>query len=206
MKLVVTGDNECVSTLNVHQRHLLVADGDNVDVGDILSDGLEDPHSLLEVLGIEALHTHTITSLKTLFLDNGIATHEKHMEIILRAMTRKVLILHSGSIDYLEGDIVELEPIIQYNHRLRKAGLEEIKFRRVLLSLTKAALNNSSFLAAASFQESDKVLTEAAIAGRIDPLYGIKENIIAGKRIPAGTGFPRISAAAKAEFAKLKGE
>ena len=204
LKLVITGENETMTVANMDYTLLLVEDGDKVSVGDILSDGREDPHTLLKVLGIEALHEHVITALKTLFLDNGIATNEKHMEIILRAMTRKVTVLSSNSIDYLEGDIVHIEELTRYNARLRANGLEEIQFTRVLQGITKAALSHSSFLAAASFQESDKVLIPAAIAGKVDPLYGIKENIIAGKRIPAGTGFPTTSPAARTVFNKLQ--
>ena len=168
---------------------LLVNSGDFVEVGDLLTDGSANPHEIMLIKGVCAVQKHIIHEIIKLYKHSGVDINSKHVEIIIRQMTRKIKIGDSGETDLISGSIVDITNFNEENDRMLLAGKTPASGKRLLLGITKAALSNDSFLSAASFQEPIRVLTDAAIKGKIDPLVGLKENVIIGKLIPAGTGF-----------------
>jgi DNA-directed RNA polymerase subunit beta' len=165
-----------------------VQDGDRVEVGDLLHAGTEDPHDVLRVLGQRAVQVFLTDQVQAVYRSQGVGIHDKHVEIIVRQMLRRVTVLESGDTELLPGELVERPRFEAENRRVVAEGGTPASGRPQLMGITKASLATDSWLSAASFQETTRVLTEAAINAKSDPLIGLKENVILGKLIPAGTG------------------
>ena len=168
---------------------LLVAEGDHVEAGQPLTEGSLNPHRILRINGRDACQKYLLTEIQRVYRSQGQNIHDKHFEVIIRKMLAKVQVVHSGDSKYLPGDFVDRLIIRKVNEELLAQGKQPARYVEILLGVTKASLNTDSFLSAASFQHTIKVLAGATIAGQTDPLYGLKENVIIGKLIPAGTGF-----------------
>jgi len=166
-----------------------VKKGEQVTQGQILSEGHLDLKKLFKINGEEALHRYIVQEVQEIYQTQGEGINDKHLEIIVRRMLSRVKVTKSGETDLLEGDIVELERFEEVNEEAKKNGLKEAKGERLVLGISKVALSTGSFLSAASFQETAKVLINASIQGKCDHLRGLKENVIIGKLIPAGTGY-----------------
>ena len=170
-------------------RAVSFLEGDHVERGDILCHGPVDTHSLLALHGVEELAKHLIAEVQDVYRLQGVVINDKHIETICRQMMKKVTITDSGDSNYIEGDIADLGQVRAANKNLESSGKKPVVFDRMLLGITKAALSTDSFISAASFQETTRVLTEAAVTSRKDILKGLKENVVVGRLIPAGTGF-----------------
>ena len=168
---------------------LLVRDGDKIEAGDPLTEGSLNPHRILRIRGREACELYLLGEVQKVYRSQGQNIHDKHFEVIIRKMLSKVQVTRPGDTKYLPGDPVDRLEIRRVNEALLADGKQPAKFSEVLLGVTKASLSTDSFLSASSFQHTIKVLAGAAIASTTDPLYGLKENVIIGKLIPAGTGF-----------------
>ncbi|MCL4423844.1 MAG: hypothetical protein M1115_11950, partial [Actinobacteria bacterium] len=173
------------------RAHLEVADGDDVTAGDALVEGPKDPKELLEVKGVRETQQYLVEEVQKVYRDQGVSIHDKHIELIVRQMLRRVSVAESGDSPFLPGERVDSQTYAQVNRELVQQGKKAAEGRPELMGITKASLATDSWLSAASFQETTRVLTEAAIEGRSDQLFGLKENIIIGKLIPAGTGMSR---------------
>lgn len=169
-------------------RHMTVFEGENVEKGEVVSDGPENPHDILRLKGIEALTQYVVKEIQDVYRLQGVTINDKHIEVIVCQMLRKADIASAGESAMIKGEQVEHVRLLDENDRLRSEGLQPAKYQRVLLGITKAALATESFISAASFQETTRVLTEAAVTGKRDNLRGLKENVIVGRLIPAGTG------------------
>ena len=169
-------------------RHLSVAEGDYVRVGDKLVDGALVPHDILDVLGVEALADYLTNEVQDVYRLQGVKINDKHIEVILRQMLQKVEITEAGDTTFIAGEHVEREAFESTNDRMIKGGKAPAEGKPVLLGITKASLQTRSFISAASFQETTRVLTDAAVQGKEDSLIGLKENVIVGRLIPAGSG------------------
>ena len=172
---------------------LRVEDGDVVTAGDELIEGSINPHDLLRILGVKAVQDYLVKEVQQTYRRQGVEIADKHIEVIVRQMLRKVKIEEANDTDLLPGSLVDIFRFDQANRKVLEQGGRPATAKRTLLGITKAALATESFLSAASFQETTRVLTEAAIKGKVDPLLGLKENVIIGKQIPAGTGMKRYS-------------
>ncbi len=170
---------------------LKVQSGDHVEAGDELVEGSVNPHDLMRILGVKAVQEYLLKEVLSVYRLQGVAVADKHIEIIIHQMLRKVRIEDAGDTTLLPGSLVDIFNFEKANREAIMAGLRPAAAKRILLGITKASLATESFLSAASFQETTRVLTEAAIRGKIDPLLGLKENVIIGKLIPAGTGMHR---------------
>ena len=170
---------------------LKVADGDHIKVGTQLVEGSVDPKKILTILGKRAAQVNIVEEVHTVYRSQGVDIHDKHIEVIVHQMTRRVTIIDSGDTDLLPGELVDNARFREINRNIVKNGGRPAVGRPALMGITKASLATDSWLSAASFQETTKVLTEAAIKGKVDPLIGLKENVIIGKLIPAGTGMKR---------------
>jgi DNA-directed RNA polymerase subunit beta' len=179
---------EPIEYLVPKSKHLNVQEGDIIKKGEYLLDGNPAPQDILSILGVEALADYLVNEIQKVYRLQGVPIDDKHIEVIVRQMLQKVEILDSGSTSMLQGEQIDALEFEEANIAARKAGREEARGMRVLLGITKASLQTRSFFSAASFQETTRVLTEAAIQGKIDPLEGLKENVIVGRLIPAGTG------------------
>ena len=191
-EIVVMGaDNEMKKYPVNYGSKLKVQDGDNVAAGDELVEGSINPHDLLRILGVKAVQEHQVREVQSVYRRQGVEIADKHIEVIVRQMLRKIRVEDAADTDLLPGSLVDIFKFEQENERVILAGGRPATAKRVLLGITKASLATESFFSAASFQETTRVLTEAAIKGKVDPLLGIKENVIVGKLIPAGTGMKR---------------
>ncbi len=192
-KLVVVPDDgsEEVAYPVSKRSRLLVADGDHVDVGQQLVQGAVDPKQVLRILGQRAVQLHLVAEVQDVYRSQGVSIHDKHIEVIVRQMLKRVTIIEGGDTEFLPGELVERGLFEAENRRVVAAGSTPAAGRPELMGITKASLATESWLSAASFQETTRVLTEAAIHGKSDPLLGLKENVILGKLIPAGTGMPQ---------------
>ena len=189
-RLVITPENgEPTEILVQKYRAVSFLEGDTVERGDILCHGPVDTHSLLALHGVEELAKHLIAEVQDVYRLQGVVINDKHIEVICRQMMKKVTVTDSGDSEYLEGDVVQLGDIRTINANLEASDKKPAKFERMLLGITKAALSTDSFVSAASFQETTRVLTEAAVTSKKDSLKGLKENVVVGRLIPAGTGF-----------------
>ena len=168
--------------------HINVQEGDRVRRGERLMEGSPAPHDILKVLGIEALSTYLTDEVQEVYRLQGVKINDKHIEVIVRQMIRRVQIIDAGSSTYVAGEQVERKQVVRQNRKLEAEGKAPARFEPVLLGITKASLNTESFISAASFQETTRVITEAALAGKVDWLRGLKENVILGRLLPAGTG------------------
>ncbi|MFC3994633.1 DNA-directed RNA polymerase subunit beta' [Nocardiopsis sediminis] len=173
------------------RAQLLVGEGEHVSVGQQLIQGAINPHEVLRIQGPRAVQQHLVSEVQEVYKSQGVSIHDKHIEIIVRQMLKRVNILESGDTELLPGEMVERPKFEAINRRVVAEGGQPAAGRPVLLGITKASLATESWLSAASFQETTRVLTENAIHGKSDPLVGLKENVIIGKLIPAGTGLPQ---------------
>ena len=192
-KIIVTPDDggeEMAYQVPMRSR-LLVSDGDHVHVGQQLIQGAINPHEVLRILGSREVQLHLVHEVQEVYRSQGVSIHDKHIEIIIRQMLKRVNVLESGDTDLLPGELVERPRFENVNRATVEAGGTPASGRPVLMGITKASLATESWLSAASFQETTRVLTDAAIHAKSDPLLGLKENVIIGKLIPAGTGMPR---------------
>jgi DNA-directed RNA polymerase subunit beta' len=181
---------ESVDHLVPMGRHIIVTDGDSVKRGDQITEGPVSPEDLLEACGAQELQEHLVNEVQSVYRVQGVEINDKHIEIIIRQMLRKVKITDPGDADqYLWGDQVDRSTFIKVNEEIVANGGKPAEAEPVLLGITKASLETDSFISAASFQDTTRVLTEAATLGKIDYLTGFKENVIMGHLIPAGTGF-----------------
>ena len=169
-------------------RHLSVFEGEHVDKGEVVSEGPPIPHDILRLKGIEQLARYIVTEIQEVYRLQGVKINDKHIEVIVRQMLRKVIITSSGDSKLIKGEQVEYTTFLAENERLLAEGLVTATAERELLGITKASLATESFISAASFQETTRVLTEAAVTGKRDYLRGLKENVVVGRLIPAGTG------------------
>jgi DNA-directed RNA polymerase subunit beta' len=166
-------------------------DGDHVTVGQLLLEGTPDPHEVLRVMGPRQAQMHLVEEVQKVYRAQGVSIHDKHIEIIVRQMLRRVTVIDSGDTDFLPGELPERTKFEAVNRQTVAEGGQPASGRPVLMGITKASLTTDSWLSAASFQETTRVLTDAAINGKSDKLVGLKENVIIGKLIPAGTGINR---------------
>ena len=173
------------------ERPLRVREGDEVTAGDALVEGPRDPKELLEIKGVRAVQQYLVDEVQRVYRDQGVSIHDKHIELIVRQMTRRIAVQEPGESDFLPGERVDQRVFTDANRQLVTEGRKPAEGRTELMGITKASLATDSWLSAASFQETTRVLTEAAIESRSDGLLGLKENIIIGKLIPAGTGMTR---------------
>ncbi|MDN3557232.1 DNA-directed RNA polymerase subunit beta' [Halomonas maura] len=169
-------------------RQIAVFEGETVEKGEVISDGPSNPHDILRLLGIAELAKYIVAEVQDVYRLQGVGINDKHIEVIVRQMLRKVEITDAGDSDFIPGDQVELVRVLEENARLEQQDKFPAKCQRLLLGITKASLATESFISAASFQETTRVLTEAAVTGKRDYLRGLKENVVVGRLIPAGTG------------------
>ncbi|MGB4881674.1 MAG: DNA-directed RNA polymerase subunit beta' [Neisseria sp.] len=188
-RLVITDvDGVAYETLISKEKQILVHDGQVVNRGEIIVDGSVDPHDILRLKGIEELARYIVQEVQEVYRLQGVRISDKHIEVIIRQMLRRVNIADSGETGFITGEQVERGDVTLANERALHEGKEPARYENVLLGITKASLSTDSFISAASFQETTRVLTEAAIMGKKDDLRGLKENVIVGRLIPAGTG------------------
>jgi len=193
-EIVITSDEDPKENKTyqiTYGSRLKVAEGDHVDAGDELTEGSVNPHDLLRILGVKAVQEYLLKEVLSVYRLQGVGVSDKHIEIIIHQMLRKVRVEDSGDTDLLTGSLVDIFRFEEANKKAILGGGTPAIAKRILLGITKASLATESFLSAASFQETTRVLTEAAIRGKVDPLIGLKENVILGKLIPAGTGMKR---------------
>ena len=190
IRLLITNEAGEATEMMIHQwRQINVFDGETVEKGDVISDGPSNPHDILRLLGVEPLADYVVKEVQAVYRLQGVKISDKHIEVIVKQMLRKVEILHQGDSTYVNGETAEYVRVVEMNKQLKAQGKDAIKYQRLLMGITKASLSTESFISAASFQETTRVLTEASITGRMDGLRGLKENVIVGRLIPAGTGF-----------------
>jgi DNA-directed RNA polymerase subunit beta' len=190
--VVVPDDGSDERAYPVSKRsRLLVEEGQHINVGDKMVVGAINPHEVLRILGQRAVQQHLVDEVQEVYRSQGVSIHDKHIEIIIRQMLRRVTVIESGDAELLPGELVERSRFEAENRRVVSEGGQPASGRPVLMGITKASLATESWLSAASFQETTRVLTDAAIHAKSDPLLGLKENVIIGKLIPAGTGMPR---------------
>ena len=188
-KITVTTEEGEVFEYNVSRsRHLNVEDGEHVHAGDSLTSGMPNVHDILRILGPDEVQRYLVREVQEIYTLQGVDINDKHIEIIVRQMLRKVRITESGDTNFVVGDRVDKLHLQAVNRLIAKEGKKIATAKPILMGITKASLGTESFISAASFQETTRVLTEAALVGQCDHLYGLKENIVIGKLIPAGTG------------------
>ncbi len=170
-------------------RNIVVQEGDFVNLGDVLVDGTVAPHDILNVLGVEALAEYMVNEIQEVYRLQGVKINDKHIEVIVRQMLRKVEVVNPGDTTFVSGEQVDLKDFQEENKKTIDIGGTPATAKRILQGITKASLQTHSFISAASFQETTRVLTDAALEGKIDELKGLKENVLVGRLIPAGTGF-----------------
>jgi len=188
-KLIITGDDGEEREYDIPRgTHINVQDGDRVRAGEALMDGPLNPHDILRVLGMSRLQEYLVNEIQEVYRLQGVNINDKHIEVIVRQMLRWVKIKEVGDTEFLLEEQVDRFRFQDENERVRQEGGEVAQAEPLLLGITKASLSTDSFISAASFQETTRVLTEAAISGRVDYLRGLKENVIMGRLIPAGTG------------------
>ncbi len=184
-----TGDSKAY--LIPYGSRIRVQDGQVIGAGDELTEGPVNPHDILKIKGVQAVQDYMLREVQRVYRLQGVEINDKHIEVIVRQMLKKIRVEKSGDTDYLPGTLVDALDFEEINEQLEAEGKELAEGTQVMLGITKASLATNSFLSAASFQETTKVLTEAAIKGKVDPLIGLKENVLLGKLIPAGTGMKR---------------
>lgn len=192
-EVVVTNHEtgETKTYLIPYGSRIKIMDGAVLEAGDELTEGSVNPHDILKIKGVRAVQDYMLQEVQRVYRLQGVEINDKHIEVIVRQMLKKVRIENNGDSEFLPGTLVDILDFDDVNEKLEEEGKEPAEGKQVLLGITKASLATNSFLSAASFQETTKVLTEAAIKGKVDPLIGLKENVIIGKLIPAGTGMKR---------------
>ena len=194
-EIIVTNreTGESKAYLIPYGSRIKVADGAELEAGDELTEGSVNPHDILRIKGLRAVQDYMIQEVQRVYRLQGVEINDKHIEVIVRQMLKKIRIEDNGDTEFLPGTLVDVLDVEEVNEKLEAEGKQPAEGKQVMLGITKASLATNSFLSAASFQETTKVLTEAAIKGKVDPLIGLKENVIIGKLIPAGTGMKRYS-------------
>ncbi|KPQ26702.1 MAG: DNA-directed RNA polymerase, beta' subunit [Marinobacter excellens HL-55] len=188
-RLVITPkDDDAYEVLIPKHRQMNVFEGETVEKGEVISDGPSNPHDILRLLGVVELAKYITNEIQDVYRLQGVVINDKHIEVIVRQMLRKVEITDPGETTLLSGDQVEINHVLEANEQANAADKEPARFDRLLLGITKASLATESFISAASFQETTRVLTEGAVTGKRDYLRGLKENVVVGRLIPAGTG------------------
>ncbi len=188
-RLIITNDaSEAIESLIPKWRHINVFEGERVEQGEVIADGERSAHDILRLLGAEALAEYLVNEIQDVYRLQGVKINDKHIEVIIRQMLRKCEIIEGKDSPYLKGEIVERARVIEDCEKLAEEGKEPAVYQPILLGITKGSLVTESFISAASFQETTRVLTEASVRGSSDPLHGLKENVIVGRLIPAGTG------------------
>jgi DNA-directed RNA polymerase subunit beta' len=189
-RLVITDDSgDSHEALIPKWRHLNVFEGEQVVKGETIADGEPNPHDILRLQGVENLADYLVREIQDVYRLQGVKINDKHIEVIIRQMLRKVIVAKPGDSNYLRGEQIDKARFFEATEQLVAQGKEPLTVDPVLLGITKASLATESFISAASFQETTRVLTEAAVRGLRDDLRGLKENVIVGRLIPAGTGF-----------------
>ena len=189
-RLIITGsDNRVHEELIPKWRHISVFEGEYVERGEVIAEGPLNPHDILRLLGVNALATYIVNEVQDVYRLQGVKINDKHIEVIVRQMLRKYMITNGGDSKFLIGEQIEESNLLNENDKLIKDNKEPASAQVMLLGITKASLATESFISAASFQETTRVLTEAAVSGKMDELRGLKENVMVGRLIPAGTGF-----------------
>jgi len=188
-RLVITPtEGEVYETLIPKWRHVTTFEGEQVAKGEVIAEGEPNPHDILRLLGVEKLARYIVKEVQDVYRLQGVKINDKHIEVIVRQMLRKIEINHPGDSSFLKGEQVDRARLLEENDRLKAAGKQPALLNEMLLGITKASLATESFVSAASFQETTRVLTEAAVSGKVDDLRGLKENVIVGRLIPSGTG------------------
>jgi len=188
-ELVVTSSSQAPVKYEIpSQRQLTVADGDTVEAGDRITNGSINLHQLMKLKGIEATQRYMINEVLRIYAAQGQNIADKHLEVIVRQMFSRVQIEEPGDSLFVTGDIISKAAVVEENKRLTDEGKQPAQYTQLLLGITKVSIWSDSFLSAASFQDTTRVLINAAVSGRIDHLYGLKENVIIGRKIPVGTG------------------
>ena len=189
--LITQADGEQHEELIPKWRHVSVFEGEHVERGEVISDGELSPHDILELKGVQALAAYLVKEIQDVYRLQGVRINDKHIEVIIRQMLRKCEVLESGDTRFLRGEVIDRARVLAENDRVLRADHDKrpARFRPLLLGITKASLATESFVSAASFQETTRVLTEASVRGLRDELRGLKENVIVGRLIPAGTGY-----------------
>ncbi len=188
-RLVITGENSEYEELIPKWRHLNVFEGEQVARGEIIADGEPNPHDILRLRGVENLANYLVKEIQDVYRLQGVKINDKHIEVIIRQMLRKVVVATPGESNYLRGEQIDKARFFEVEEQLQAQNKEPLTVDPILLGITKASLATESFISAASFQETTRVLTEASVRGLRDDLRGLKENVIVGRLIPAGTGF-----------------
>ncbi|MBP1889959.1 DNA-directed RNA polymerase subunit beta' [Clostridium moniliforme] len=192
---VMGADGEEISYDIPFGSRVKVSNDDYIEAGDEITEGSVNPHDIMAIKGVDGARRYLLSEVQKVYRLQGVDINDKHLEVVIKQMTRKVKVTESGDTNLLPGTTIDMFDFNSENDRVREFGGEEAKGDQVLLGITKAALATDSFLSAASFQETTRVLTEAAIKGKVDPLVGLKENVIIGKLIPAGTGMMKYRSA-----------
>jgi DNA-directed RNA polymerase subunit beta' len=190
-RIVLEGKDQTVEYVVPHGQRILVQDGERVEAGQRLTEGNLNPHDILRIQGVEAVQRYLVQEIQGVYRSQGVEINDKHIEIIVRQMLRRVKVRDEGDTDLLPGEVVDVFTFREENRKVEARGGRPAQADPVLMGITKASLATDSWLSAASFQETARVLTDAATKGKVDPLIGLKENVIIGKLIPAGTGMPR---------------
>ena len=189
-RLIITdADGEPTETLVPKWRRVEVFEGEHVEKGEKVVDGAESSHDILRLRGVSALANYVVNEVQEVYRLQGVKINDKHIEVIVRQMLRKAEIVNAGDTNFLRGEQLDRVRVYEENERVEAQGLQPATWAPVLLGITKASLATESFISAASFQETTRVLTEASVSGKIDNLRGLKENVIVGRLIPAGTGY-----------------
>ena len=188
---------DCCEVKFAIDSNIIVANGQDISVGQPLTGGPLNPHDVIRLNGVEAAQEYLVDEVQRVYRSQGVEIADKHVEVIVRQMTKKVKILESGDTKLLPGEFLEYKEVKAENDAVKAAGGQEATYEAVLLGITKASLNTESFISAASFQETTRILTEAAVEGKRDLLRGLKENVIIGRLIPAGTGFYHLTNASE---------
>ena len=189
-RLVISpAEGDAKETLIHKWRHINVFEGEHVERGEIVCDGPMNPHDILRLRGVSALAAYVVNEIQDVYRLQGVKINDKHIEVIVRQMLRRAEVSSAGDSSFIKGEQVDAVRILEANDRLRSEGKVEATYQHVLLGITKASLSTESFISAASFQETTRVLTEAAVSGKGDDMLGLKENVTVGRLIPAGTGF-----------------
>jgi len=188
-RLVITpNEGDVYEELIPKWRHVTVFEGEQVEKGEVIAEGEPNPHDILRLLGVEALGRYIVNEVQDVYRLQGVKINDKHIEVIVRQMLRKAEIVNPGDTPFLKGEQVDRSRVLEENEKAKAADKLPATYEPLLLGITKASLATESFISAASFQETTRVLTEAAVTGKVDDLRGLKENVIVGRLIPAGTG------------------
>ena len=192
-EIIVTNpeDGDSKTYLIPYGSRIKITDGQVLEAGDELTEGSVNPHDILRIKGVRAVQDYMLREVQRVYRLQGVEISDKHIEVLVRQMLKKIRIEENGDTEFLPGTLVDVLEFEEVNEKLEKEGKTPAEGKQVMLGITKASLATDSFLSAASFQETTKVLTEAAIKGKVDHLVGLKENVIIGKLIPAGTGLKR---------------